>query len=99
MDEAGDGSSTRHRPTNPQAQAHADITGEKHLDRGWAWVVMIAALLAHILTFGAAYASVGALYVEFLNDFGQSESATALTGSILLGTMLCAGESMWMNSC
>ena len=65
--------------------------GEENLDRRWAWVVMIAGLLVHILTFGASYASVGALYVEFLNDFGGSESATSLPGSIMLGTMLCAG--------
>ncbi|XP_072033382.1 uncharacterized protein [Amphiura filiformis] len=83
----------RNDNVNDTPNPHTDdlFTGEKHLDGRWAWVVMIAALLTHILTFGAAYASVGALYVEFLKDFGQSESATALTGSILLGTMLCAG--------
>lgn len=67
--------------------------GEQHLDRKWAWVVMVSALMTHILTFGVAYASVGALYVEFLNEFGKSESATALTGSIMIGTMLCSGRT------
>ena len=63
----------------------------RHLDRGWAWVVMFAAMLTHIMTFGLTYAMVGIFHVELLGEFGRGDSATAWTGSILLGTMLCSG--------
>ncbi|XP_033099817.1 monocarboxylate transporter 4-like [Anneissia japonica] len=68
-----------------------DEADETNLDKGWAWVVMVASLLTHVFTFGMAYSSVGVLYTEFLNVFGKSKSATAWVGSILLGTMLCSG--------
>lgn len=72
--------------------AREDLDVDPNLDRGWAWLILLSALLTHILTFGLAYASVGVFYVELLDEFGQSESATAWTGSILLGVMLCSGQ-------
>ncbi|XP_054761319.2 monocarboxylate transporter 12-like [Lytechinus pictus] len=68
-----------------------DSTTSRHLDQGWAWVVMAAAMMTHILTFGLTYAMVGIFHVELLEEFERGDSDTAWTGSILLGTMLCSG--------
>eukprot|EP00057_Strongylocentrotus_purpuratus_P029686 XP_011684160.1 PREDICTED: monocarboxylate transporter 12-like [Strongylocentrotus purpuratus] len=70
---------------------NADSAHSRHLDRGWAWVVMAAAMMTHIMSFGLIYAMVGIFHVELLAEFGRSDSDTAWTGSILLGTMLCSG--------
>ncbi|XP_071948298.1 monocarboxylate transporter 12-like [Antedon mediterranea] len=82
--------STNHTPDGVQ-DVDDDGADETNLDKGWAWVVMVASLLTHIFTFGMAYSSVGVFYTEFLRVFGKSKSATAWVGSILLGTMLCSG--------
>lgn len=75
-----------------QKMTNADSTHSRHLDRGWAWVVMAAAMMTHIMSFGLIYAMVGIFHVELLAEFGRSDSDTAWTGSILLGTMLCSGN-------
>ncbi|XP_022103938.1 uncharacterized protein LOC110986399 [Acanthaster planci] len=77
--------------SNVPASSPATSVHPKNLDRGWAWLIMIAALFTHILTFGMSYATLGAFHVELLREFGGTNAETSWTGSIMLGMMLCSG--------
>ncbi|XP_072172063.1 monocarboxylate transporter 12-like [Diadema setosum] len=79
------------RNNDAERASPRDSATSRHLDGGWAWVIMMAALLTHMLTFGLTYAMVGVFHVELLAEFGRSDSETAWTGSTLLGTMLFVG--------
>lgn len=59
-------------------------------DGGWGWVIVGASLISNIIVDGVAY-SFGVFMDEFVNYFKASKSKTALVGSVLAGTYLCAG--------
>ena len=60
-------------------------------DGGWGWAVVVASLVCNIIVDGVCF-SFGAMYVEFLEYFGESPSKTALVGSLLPGMYLGAGK-------
>ncbi|XP_060558011.1 monocarboxylate transporter 5-like [Ruditapes philippinarum] len=55
------------------------------VDRGWAWVVVVAAWCNFILTIGS-YKAFGMLFIEIQDRYGSSSSMTSLIASVLNGT-------------
>lgn len=54
------------------------------IDRGWAWVVLVAAYLGMFIFCLAMYMN-GVLYVALLERFREGEAKTALIGAIGIG--------------
>ena len=63
-------------------------------DGGYGWVIVMASFFNHVIVDGIAY-TFGVFYVEFLEEFKESKSKTALVGSLLAGCYLFSG----MSSC
>ena len=60
-------------------------------DRGWAWVILITALLCNVVFDGILY-SFGVFYVEFLDYFGEGVTKTSWIGSTVGAVYLCTGR-------
>jgi len=62
----------------------------KQVDEGWAWVCLVACLIAnmlnHILTFGCSV-----ILIALLNKYQESVALTAMVGSVFTGTMCFSG--------
>lgn len=70
----------------------ADVTGDKPLDGGWGWMVVLG---AHI-SIGFAYSTPKALSIFFKviqEDLEASYSEIAWISSIMLAVMYAGGES------
>ncbi|XP_041124733.1 monocarboxylate transporter 9b isoform X2 [Polyodon spathula] len=61
----------------------------KALDGGWGWVIVVASFLCQFLAYGSPM-SVGVLYPEWLDTFGQGKGMTAWVGSLVSGIGLIA---------
>ncbi|XP_030763164.1 monocarboxylate transporter 14-like isoform X2 [Sitophilus oryzae] len=62
-------------------------------DGGWGWVVVFASTVLSMIADGVAF-SFGLLYVEFLEEFGASNSATSWIGSLFMAVPLLTGPIM-----
>lgn len=66
-------------------------------DGGWGWLVVMASFLINMISDGVGY-TFGLLYVEFLNEFGASKSATSWIGSLFMSIPLIAGKFLfWLS--
>jgi hypothetical protein len=65
-------------------------------DGGWGWLVVFAAFLTHVIADGIVY-SFGIFYVEFLDFFKAGKGETAWAGSLITGTMLLVGMSIFLR--
>lgn len=66
-------------------------TSQKIPDGGWGWLVVLAAFIINMLSDGVGF-TFGLLYIEFLNEFGASKSATSWIGSLFMALPLIAGK-------
>ena len=62
----------------------------RDVDKGWAWIVLLAASLQQIL-YGQVYAS-GLFTIMFLEEFGRDRQTTGWIVSIQNGILLMSGE-------
>ncbi|XP_078060180.1 monocarboxylate transporter 14-like [Mustelus asterias] len=71
-----------------------------NIDRGWAWMVILASFIMHVLVMGSQMA-LGILYVEWLEEFNQSRGLTAWIGSLAMGLSLIVGPfvSFFVDAC
>ncbi|XP_038671858.1 monocarboxylate transporter 14-like isoform X2 [Scyliorhinus canicula] len=71
-----------------------------NIDRGWAWMVVLASFIMHVLVMGSQMA-LGILYVEWLEEFNQSRALTAWIGSLTMGISLIVGPlvSFFVDAC
>ncbi|XP_041060585.1 monocarboxylate transporter 14-like [Carcharodon carcharias] len=69
-------------------------------DRGWAWMVVLASFIMHVLVMGSQMA-LGILYVEWLEEFNQSRGLTSWIGSLAMGISLIVGPfvSFFVDAC
>ncbi|XP_067897634.1 monocarboxylate transporter 14-like [Heterodontus francisci] len=83
--------------TNPRSEMQ--ITNP-NVDRGWAWMVVLASFTMHVLVMGSQMA-LGILYVEWLEEFNQSRGLTAWIGSLAMGISLIVGPfvSFFVDAC
>ena len=84
-------STTNQDPASIPSAILIDLNDEPNIDKGWAWVVMVASLLMIVIVEGITF-STGVLIQELLEEFGQTESKTSLVASVLSGFYLGAGE-------
>ncbi|XP_060522457.1 monocarboxylate transporter 9-like isoform X2 [Cylas formicarius] len=59
-------------------------------DGGWGWLVVLACTFINCVSDGIT-CTFGLLYIDFLNEFGASNSATAWIGSLYVAVPLVAG--------
>ena len=72
-----------------QIQSRYSKTRPPPIDRGWAWVILIAQFCQHVI--GSSIYMTGLFNVAFLEEFQLSKSATAVIGSLHTGLFCCAG--------
>ncbi|KAK6195144.1 hypothetical protein SNE40_000628 [Patella caerulea] len=60
------------------------------VDKGWAWMVVVASFFAHFFSFGIAWTT-GVYNIIFLEEFGKSRLATAWASSLTPACMFLAG--------
>ncbi|CAG9812474.1 unnamed protein product [Phaedon cochleariae] len=65
-------------------------TKPKIPDGGWGWMVVLSCFVINMLSDGVGF-TFGLLYIEFLNAFGASKSATSWIGSLFMALPLIAG--------
>nr|XP_033814419.1 monocarboxylate transporter 14 [Geotrypetes seraphini] len=70
------------------------------IDGGWAWMVVLASFLVHILIMGSQMA-LGILNMEWLDEFNQSRGLTAWVSSLSMGITLIVGPfiGLFINIC
>ncbi|KAG5889293.1 hypothetical protein JTB14_031940 [Gonioctena quinquepunctata] len=73
-----------------QINIYVDEAKPKIPDGGWGWMVVFAAFVLNTISEGVSF-SFGLLYIEFLNEFQASKSATSWVGSLFLALPLIAG--------
>ncbi|XP_028650492.1 monocarboxylate transporter 14-like [Erpetoichthys calabaricus] len=75
-------------------KTHPDIDG------GWAWMIVFASFIIHVLIMGSQMA-LGILYVEWLDEFKESRGLTAWIGSLAIGITLIVGPiiGLFVNTC
>ena len=61
------------------------------LDKGYAWIIMIAGTVSNFLQ-SASYTTLGILYVEYLDHFGESSTKTAWINAVHLACNGLMGE-------
>ncbi|XP_013389621.1 monocarboxylate transporter 13 [Lingula anatina] len=61
-----------------------------HVDKGWAWVTMVAGSASLFIINGFTY-SVGVFYLPMLEAFNEGETITSMVGSIFMGLAMIAG--------
>lgn len=64
------------------------------IDGGWAWMIVLASFLVHILIMGSQMA-LGVLNMEWLEEFSQSRGLTAWVSSLSMGITLIVGMSLY----
>uniref|UniRef100_H3AT46 Solute carrier family 16 member 14 n=1 Tax=Latimeria chalumnae TaxID=7897 RepID=H3AT46_LATCH len=76
------------------------LTSNPNIDGGWAWMIVLASFIIHILVMGSQMA-LGILYVEWLEEFDQSRGLTAWIGSLTMGITLIVGPfiGLFVNTC
>ncbi len=62
-------------------------------DRGWAWVVLLAAFFCNVAFDGIIF-SFGFFYLDFLLHFRRGRGATAWIGSVLSAVYALVGEDL-----
>ncbi|CAG9767259.1 unnamed protein product [Ceutorhynchus assimilis] len=62
-------------------------------DGGWGWVVVFATFVLCMIADGITF-SFGLLYIEFLNEFEASKSATSWIGALFMAVPLMTGPLM-----
>lgn len=62
-------------------------------DGGWGWMVVFASLILSMVADGISL-SFGILYVEFVSEFGASNSSTSWIGSLFMAVPLVMGPVM-----
>ncbi|XP_014280635.1 monocarboxylate transporter 13 isoform X2 [Halyomorpha halys] len=67
-----------------------EVKGITPPDGGWGWVVVFASFMIHIFADGVTY-SFGVFHNELVLYFKETEAATSLIASILVGVTLCTG--------
>lgn len=60
-------------------------------DGGWGWVVCFAGFMNHFTTAGIT-SSNGIILLGLKDRYNATVSETALTGSLLIGSIMCAGK-------
>ncbi|XP_043912333.1 monocarboxylate transporter 9 [Protopterus annectens] len=65
------------------------MTYSKNIDGGWGWMIVAASFMVHFLAYGSPL-SVGVLYTEWLDAFGEGKGLTAWIGSLANGVGLIA---------
>uniref|UniRef100_A0A6P7FY16 Monocarboxylate transporter 9-like n=1 Tax=Diabrotica virgifera virgifera TaxID=50390 RepID=A0A6P7FY16_DIAVI len=73
-----------------QIELYIEDVKPKIPDGGWGWMIVLAAFVVNGISEGISF-SFGLLYVEFLNAFDASKSATSWIGSLFLAMPLLAG--------
>ncbi|CAG9864854.1 unnamed protein product [Phyllotreta striolata] len=73
-----------------QISLFVEKTSQKIPDGGWGWLVVLASFVINMLSDGVGF-TFGLLYIEFLNEFGASKSATSWIGSLFMSLPLIAG--------
>nr|CAH7749230.1 unnamed protein product [Callosobruchus chinensis] len=69
---------------------YVEKTQQKIPDGGWGWLVVVACFVINMISDGVSF-TFGLLYVEFLNEFKASKSATSWIGSLFMALPLIAG--------
>lgn len=62
----------------------------KSPDGGWGWMVVISSFMAHVIADGCGF-SVGVLFTEWLDFFGESKAKTALVSSLFVSMPAICG--------
>ncbi|XP_025831859.1 uncharacterized protein LOC108732569 isoform X1 [Agrilus planipennis] len=62
-------------------------------DGGWGWVIVFSSFLMSMIADGICF-TFGILYVEFLEEFGASNSVTSWIGSLFVSVPLLTGPIM-----
>lgn len=71
---------------------------QQERDSGWAWVIVFSAFAINIITDGCSF-SFGVLFSHLLDEFQETRSATAWTGSLLASApMLCGPIASWITT-
>ncbi|XP_072397348.1 monocarboxylate transporter 12-like isoform X1 [Diabrotica undecimpunctata] len=73
-----------------QIELYIEDVKPKIPDGGWGWMIVLSAFVINGISEGISF-SFGLLYVEFLNAFDASKSATSWIGSLFLAMPLLAG--------
>ena len=73
-----------------------DVMMNPDIDGGWAWLVLAASFLIHIMTYGMSW-STGVYNVIFLNEFQQSKSVTAWAGAMPTAMMYASGNDYFFT--
>ncbi|KAG5889291.1 hypothetical protein JTB14_031938 [Gonioctena quinquepunctata] len=73
-----------------QISLFVERTKQKIPDGGWGWLVVLACFIINMLSDGVGF-TFGLLYIEFLNEFGASKSATSWIGSLFMALPLITG--------
>ncbi|XP_046368589.2 monocarboxylate transporter 13-like [Haliotis rufescens] len=69
-----------------------DYTKHKDIDKGWAWVVLVATSLGQVITGTVAF-STGYFQTEFLKQFPGSNGFISLVSSIFMSLQLTMGPA------
>ena len=65
--------------------------GGSQPDKGWAWIVLLAAFMCNVIFDGIIF-SFGILYIELLDFFKDSGGMTSWIGSVISGVYACVGR-------
>lgn len=86
------GNLRKSRPSLLSSQLSLALEKAKPLipDGGWGWVVVFATFAIYAIAEGVSLVF-GLLYVEFLEEFKASKSATSWVGSLFMALPLIAG--------
>lgn len=74
-----------------QVSLFVETTKPRIPDGGWGWLVVLACFVINVVSDGVAFCF-GLLYIEFLNEYGASKSATSWVGSLFMALPLMAGK-------
>ncbi|XP_067664217.1 monocarboxylate transporter 12-B-like [Haliotis asinina] len=69
-----------------------DYTNHRDVDKGWAWVVLVATSLGQVIT-GVVVLSTGYFQTEFLKHFPGSNSSISFISSIFMSLQLTMGPA------
>ena len=64
---------------------------QPNIDRGWAWVVMLACYVANFIYCLSTYVT-GVMYMALLDRYKQNEGVTSFVGGLYLGLYCVAGK-------
>ena len=61
------------------------------VDSGYAWIILLASFLAHVIQFGFSY-SVGVWYTAFIEEYDIGRQYVALISSLHIASFFAAGK-------